>query len=132
MTMSSTDDRRRRYHHLLGTIDKQTGHGGPIMIQGGPLWSTINYTEIEHTDAVRAMQAAIENDHVRRWVDAEGHNRYGVTDGGIDAHPTIERPTYTSEDVAGLREVVEVEAGRDDPEKAVIAWANRRLSEVER
>jgi len=129
--LSSVDDRRAHYHQLLGTIDKNTGHGAPVMLRGGPLWSTIDYTPIDHTDAVRAMQAAIQNDHVRRWVDAEGRNRYGVTDAGIDAHPTITRPTYTSEDVSGLRRVIEVEAGRDDPEKAVIAWANRRISEVE-
>jgi len=126
--MSDADARQSRYHQLLGTIDKNTGHGAPVMLRGGPLWSTINYTPIDHTDAVRAMQAAIENDHVRRWTDAEGNTR---TDGGIETHPYIERPTYTSEDVAGLRDVIEVEAGRDDPDKAVIAWANRRLSEVE-
>lgn len=128
---STPEERRARYHQLLGTIDKQTGHGQPVMIEGGPLWSVINHTPIDHTDALRALHAAVENGDVRRWTDAAGDWRYGLTESGIAQLEHVDAPTYTEEDVSRLRAVAETEAGREEPDGDVIAWANRRIQAVE-
>jgi hypothetical protein len=123
-------DRKDRYHTLLGILRANTGHGMPPLLAGSALWVTVGHSSLGQTDALRALQATIEQGDTLRWPDAEGTTRYGLTQSGYDALP-YSTPQFVPEDRAALRGVIEIEAGREDPDREVIAWANRWLDTIE-
>ena len=123
--------RRDRYHHLLETVRHQTGDPQHVLVPGTGLWTVLSSASIDTSDAITAMQAAIENGHVIKWTDGEGRHRYGLTGDGIDEAPHAEAPLYGPADEPHLRAVIETEASRDDPDRDVIGWANRRLAAIE-
>jgi len=129
-TQDTHADRKDRYHTLLGILRGNTGHGMPPMLAGSALWVTVGNGSLAHTDAVRALQATIEQGDTRRWTDAAGTTRYGLTQSGYDALP-YSTPQFVPEDRPALRGVIEIEAGRDNPDREVIAWANRWLDTIQ-
>lgn len=124
---NSPDD----YARLLQTVAYQTGDPQHVLVSGRGLWTVISHGSLRMADAITAMQAAIENDHVLRWRGGAGRHRYGLTTAGIEATPHVDAPLFGPADVPTLREVLDTEASRDDPSQAVIAWANRRLAAIE-
>jgi len=123
-------DRKDRYHTILGILRANTGHEMPPLLSGAALWVTVGNGSLTHTDGVRALQATIEQGDTLRWTDADGTTRYGLTQSGHDALP-YSTPQFVPADRPALRQVLETEAGRDDPDREVIAWANRWLDTIQ-
>jgi len=124
------DDRRERYHRLLETVRHQTGDPQHVLVTGRALWTVLSSANIETSDAIKAMQAAIENGHVIQWSGPDGRHRYGLTADGIAEAPHATAPLFGPDDEDTLREVIEDEASTDDPNRDVIGWANRRLAGI--
>lgn len=130
MTTDTERSSKDRYQQILGTLRANTGHGQPPLLSASGLWVTIGNSSMDHTDGVRAMHAARQNDDVIRWTDAEGTTRYGLTQSGFKAHPSS-LPPYEAADADALRSVIETEAGRAEPDRSIIAWANRWLDTLQ-
>jgi hypothetical protein len=127
----SRADRRDRYHRLLETIRHNTGDPQHVLAPGAGLWTVLSSSNIDTSDAITAMEAAIDNGHVLQWTDADGRHRYGLTGAGIDEARHTDAPLYGPADRERLRAVLATEADRDEPDKSVIAWANRRLAAID-
>jgi len=130
-TDESGPDRRERYHRLLEVIVHNTGDPQHVLARGAAIWTVTHSSNIPTGEALTAMRAGLENGHVIRWHDPDGHHRYGLTADGVAQSRWAEPPLYGPADRAQLREVIETEAATADPDRAVIGWCNRRLAAIE-
>jgi len=119
--------RRADYETVLSTIRANTGDPMPPLVDATALFTTtVANGRLSHEHATNALRAAVENGDVLRWTDGEGTIRYALTSDGLDS-VTGSNPYGDAE---ALREVIETEASRANPDKDVIGWANRRLAEI--
>jgi hypothetical protein len=126
------EDRKARYERMARAIAHNTGDPQPPMIDATALFTvTVANGSLDSEAAKHALQAAVENGDVLRWRDAEGGVRYGLTDSGIKGTSDVSRPLLSPADEDALRDIIETEADRADPNRDVIGWANRRLAALE-
>ena len=124
-------DTQRAYHRALSTIEKNAGDPQPVLLKATSLWqSLVANGSLGHGVAENALRAATENGHVVRWTDTEGQYRYGLTVDGVAELPNAGLPVYDAADESALRDVIETEAARAEPNQAVIGWANQHLQSL--
>jgi len=122
------DPLREARERTLGTVLHNTGDPQPVGVAVQHLYlSTVNHGPVDHDHARKARDAALENGLLVAYEDAAGTERYGLTADGVAAIDHAEMPIFDAADEDALREVLEVETSRPDPDKDVIGWANTHL-----
>lgn len=123
--------REHAYRTLLRTLAANVGDPQPVVADAHQLWTVaVAHGTLDHHAAEKAMRAARENGHARRWTNADGQQCYALTGDGADATEHVTRPLFDDADRDALQAVIETEASRDDPDQAIIGWANRRLAAI--
>jgi len=126
------EDRKHRFHTVLRVIASNTGDPQPPLQRARHLWTTaVANGSLSQDEAATALSAAREHGYVLQWVDPDGDVRYGLTDSGITTLRHADAPLFEAADEPALRDIIEREAGTDDPDRDVIGWANKRLAALE-
>lgn len=104
------------YKLLLRVVDYQTGGPDetlPAMVSGGSLYGTlVSKGDLSHEQADTARRAALQNDDLLKWPGPEGRDRYALV-----------------EDDA-LRDVIEEQANRENPDRELIATCNKLRTQL--
>lgn len=81
MPESDHDARRRAYEHVVECVRHQTSPKQPPGVTGGQLWThLVDHGNLDHEEANKARQAALENDDLVQWRDTDGTTRYTCAD----------------------------------------------------
>jgi len=114
---------------ICSAIRENVGEPQPPLVSAGALWTVVCANgPVPIGRATENMDDAIEAGDVFRWTDGDGTIRYGLTDQGLN-NVTAGSP-YGPEDTAALKQCIETEASRENPDAEFIGWCNRRLAEV--
>jgi predicted metal-dependent hydrolase len=86
---------------------------------------------LDEDAAVATLKAALENGDVVKWRAGGCRTRYGLTASGIEELDNYNEPIFSPADESALREVIEVETKKANPDRDVVGWVNRRLATLE-
>lgn len=131
-TSESHADRRDRYRSILGAIHHNTGDPQYPVVTASALWTIVRHSNLSVRKATSSLKASRDNDHVIRWKNGDGKPCYGLTESAYDEIPHCDAHGFGPEDVDALREMIEVEASRPEPDQDLIGWCNTRLAEINR
>jgi len=129
-TEPSRAERRQRYQRVLSAIYHKTGDPQPVMCRSTVLRRALA-NSLDEDAAVATLKAALENGDVIKWRAGGCRTRYGLTASGIEELDNYHKPIFDPADESALREVIEVETKKANPDRDVVGWVNRRLATLE-
>jgi hypothetical protein len=80
-TDTDRETRKHAYEHVLNCVRHQTTRKQPPGVTAGQLWThLVDHGSLDHEEANKARQAAIENDDLVQWRDTDGTTRLTCAD----------------------------------------------------